>query len=135
MHKVKKGNQWHFGMKAHIAVDADSGLVRTTIGAAANVNDVTQGRGLLHGKEKMVFADAGYLGARKRPEGTSVDWHVAIRPGKRKAHKHTPWGELSEQAEKLKTCVRAKMEHTFRVINRRFGFIKVRYRGLKKPPA
>ena len=77
-------------MKAHIGVDADSGLVHTVIGTAANVNDVTQGHGLLHGEESVVFADAGYQGATKRPEATGVDWHVAMRPGKRKAHKHTP---------------------------------------------
>ena len=132
MHQTKKGNQWHFGMKAHIGVDAESGLVHTVIGTAANACDVTQGHGLLHGQEKMVFADAGYLGACKRPEATGVDWHVAIQPGKRRAHKHTPWGALSEQAEKLKASVRAKVEHPFRVIKRQFGFIKVRYRGLKK---
>ena len=89
MHQVKKGNQWHFGMKAHIGVDADSGLVHTVIGTAANVNDVTQGHGLLHGEESVVFADAGYQGATKRPEATGVDWHVAMRPGKREAHKQS----------------------------------------------
>lgn len=52
MHQTKKGNQWHFGMKAHIGVDADSGLVHTVIGTAANVNDVTQAAGLLPDKEK-----------------------------------------------------------------------------------
>jgi IS5 family transposase len=135
MHQVKKGNQWHFGMKAHIGVDADSGLVHTVIGTAANVNDVTQGHGLLHGEESVVFADAGYQGATKRPEATGVDWHVAMRPGKRKQQRHTPWGVILEQAEKLKASVRAKVEHPFRVIKRQFGHSKVRYRGLKKNTA
>ena len=99
MHQTKKGNQWHFGMKAHIGVNADSGLVHTVIGTAANVNDVTQGHALPHGQEEIVFADAGYQGAAKRPEATGVDWHIAMRPGKRKAQKHTPWGALAEQAE------------------------------------
>jgi IS5 family transposase len=63
MHQTKKRNQWHFGMKAHIGVDAESGLVQTVIGTAANVNDVTQGHALLHGEETVVFADAGYPGA------------------------------------------------------------------------
>ena len=90
---------------------------------------------MLHGEEQVVFADAGYQGASKRPEATGVDWHVAMRPGKRKAHKHMPWGALSEQAEKLKASVRAKVEHPFRVIKRQFGFTKVRYRGLKKNTA
>jgi IS5 family transposase len=72
MHQTKKGNQWHFGMKAHIGVDAESGLVHTVIGTAANVNDVTQGHALLHGEEADVFADAGYQGVMKRPEATGV---------------------------------------------------------------
>ena len=135
MHQTKKGNQWHFGMKAHIGVDADSGLVHTVIGTAANVNDVTQGHALLHGEEEVVFADAGYQGAPKRDEATGVDWHIAMRPGKRKAQKHTPWGALLEQAEKLKAGVRAKVEHPFRVIKRQFGHTKARYRGLAKNTA
>jgi len=109
MHQVKKGNQWHFGIKALIGVDAESGLVHTVIGTAANVNDVTQGHALLHCEEQVVFADAGYQGASKRTDATGVDWHVAICPGKRKAQKHTPWGALHEQAEQLKASVRAKM--------------------------
>ena len=135
MHQTKKGEQWHFGMKAHIGVDADSGLVHTVIGTAANVGDVTQGHALLHGQEQVVFADAGYQGAPKRDEATGVHWHIAMRPGKRKQQKHTPWGALAEQAEKLKASVRAKVEHPFRVIKRQFGYTKVRYRGLKKNTA
>ena len=135
MHQTKKGNQWHFGMKAHIGVDADSGLVHTVIGTAANVNDVTQGHALLHGEEQVVFADAGYQGAPKRDEATGVDWHIAMRPGKRKQQKLTPWGALMEQAEELKASVRAKVEHPFRVIKRQFGHCKVRYRGLAKNTA
>jgi transposase, IS5 family len=68
MHQVKKGNQWNFGMKAHVGVDADSGLVHTVVGTAANVNDVTQASALVHGEERDVFADAGYQGVTKREE-------------------------------------------------------------------
>ena len=135
MHQTKKGNQWHFGMKAHIGVDADSGLVHTVIGTAANVSDVTQGHGLLHGQESVVFADAGYQGAEKRDEASGVQWHVAMRPGKRKVQKHMPWGAVTEQVEKLKASVRAKVEHPFRVIKCQFGFTKVRYKGLAKNTA
>ena len=135
MHQAKKGNQWHFGMKAHIGVDADSGLVHSVIGTAANINDVTQGHGLLHGQEAVVFADAGYQGAEKRAEATGVKWQVAMRPGKRRALADGGWGALLEQAEKLKASVRAKVEHPFRVIKRQFGHIKVRYRGLAKNTA
>jgi transposase, IS5 family len=135
MYQTKKGNQWHFGMKAHIWVDADSGLVHTVIGTAANVNDVTQGHVLLHGQESEVFADACYLGAAKREEATGVDWQLAMRPGERCKHKHTPWVELAEKAEKLKASVRAMVEHPFRVIKCQFGFTKVRYKGLAKNTA
>jgi IS5 family transposase len=136
MHQTKKGNQWHFGMKAHIGVDAESGLVHTVIGTAANVNDVTQGHALLHGEETVVFADAGYQGATKRDEATGVDWHVAMRPGKRRAlDKHSPWGNLLDKAEQIKASVRAKVEHPFRVLKCQFGFVKVRYKGLAKNTA
>lgn len=136
MHQTKKGNQWHFGMKAHIGVDADSGLVHTVIGTAANVNDVTQGHGLLHGEEQVIFADAGYQGADKREEATGVDWHVAMRPGKRRAlDKNSPWGNLLDKAEQMKASVRAKVAHPFRVIKCQFGFTKVRYKGLTKNTA
>lgn len=136
MHQTQKGNQWHFGMKAHIGVDADSGLVHTVIGTAANVNDVTQGHGLLHGEETDVFADAGYQGAMKRPEATGVAWHVAMRPGKRRVlDKSRGSHQLVEQIEKIKAGIRAKVEHPFRVIKCQFGFVKVRYRGLAKNTA
>ncbi len=86
MYQTKKGNQWHFGMKAHIGVDADSGLVHTVVGTAANVNDVTQAHALVHGAETDVFADSGYQGVGKREETQeiNVNWHVAMRAGKRK---------------------------------------------------
>ena len=129
MHQTKKGNQWYFGMKAHIGADAESGLVHTVIGTAANVNDVTQGHGLLHGGEDVVFADAGYQGAMNRPEATGVTWHVAMRPGKRRAlDMKSKSNRLREEAEKLKASVRAKVEHAFRVIKLQFGYTKVRYR-------
>jgi IS5 family transposase len=138
MHQTKKGNQWYFGMKAHIGADADSGLVHTVVGTAANVNDVTVGSDLLHGKEKEVFADAGYQGADKRPEaeGTTAQWHVAMKPSVRRKWKRTPRiGWMIELAERHKASVRAKVEHPFRVLKRQFGYTKVRYRGLRKNTA
>ena len=138
MHQTKKGNQWHFGMKAHIGVDADSGLVHTVVGTAANVNDVTQAHALVHGEEIDVFADAGYQGVCKRDEtqDIAVHWHVAMRPGKRKVlDKSTPMGAIQDQLEQVKASIRAKVEHPFRVIKRQFGHVKVRYRGLAKNTA
>ena len=136
MHQTKKGNQWYFGMKAHVGTDAESGLGHTVIGTAANVNDVTRGHDLLHGEEDVVFADAGYQGAMKRPEATGVQWHVAMRPGKRRAlDMKKKSHRLIDEAERLKASVRAKVEHAFRVIKLQFGFTKVRYRGLAKNTA
>ena len=138
MHQTKKGNQWHFGMKAHIGVDAESGLVHSVVGTAANVNDVTQASALVHGEETDVFADAGYQGVSKREEtqDIAVNWHVAMRPGKRKVlDKSTPMGAIMDKLEKTKASIRAKVEHPFRVIKRQFGHVKVRYRGLAKNTA
>jgi IS5 family transposase len=137
MHQTKKGNQWHFGMKAHIGVDAQSGLVHTVRGTAANVNDVVEANSLLHGQESDVFADAGYQGAAKRPDAKDdVNWHVAMRPGKRRAlDKSKTIDHLIDQVERIKASVRAKVEHPFRVIKQQFGHVKVRYRGLKKNTA
>ena len=138
MHQTKKGNQWHFGMKAHIGVDADSGLVHTVVGTAANVNDVTQASALVHGEESDVFADAGYQGVSKREETQDIEatWHVAMRPGKRKAlDRSTPMGAVMDKLEHVKASIRAKVEHPFRVIKRQFGHVKVRYRGLAKNTA
>lgn len=134
MHSSKKGNQWHFGMKAHIGVDADSGLVHTVTGTSGNVHDITEANKLLHGQEQMVFADAGYRGIEKRSDTQlGAKWHIAMGPGKRKAlDKARQADSLLDKAEKLKAGVRAKVEHPFRVIKRQFGYIKTRYRGLEK---
>jgi IS5 family transposase len=137
MHSSKKGNQWYFGMKAHIGVDADSGLVHTVRGTAGHVHDVIEANGLLHGEEAEAYGDAGYQGAAQRPDAkASVTWHVAMRPGKRRTlNKDKPSDALIDKLEKLKAGIRAKVEHPFRVIKRQFGFAKVRYKGLKKNTA
>jgi IS5 family transposase len=137
MHSTQKGNQWHFGMKAHIGVDADSGLVHCVRGTPAHANDVTEGNSLLHGEEIDAFGDAGYQGVDKRADAKAkVTWHIAMRPGKRKAlSKDLPSDILRNQLEQLKAGIRAKVEHPFRVIKRQFGHVKVRYKGLKKNTA
>lgn len=135
MHSSQKSNEWHFGMKAHIGVDADSGLVHTVIGTSGNVADVVEGNSLLRGQEKDGFGDAGYQGVHKRPDAKAgVTWHIAVRPGKRKEldKENNPIDALIDQVEKIKASIRAKVEHPFRVIKRQFGYVKVRYRGLKK---
>jgi transposase, IS5 family len=136
MHQTKKGNQWHFGMKAHIGVDAESGLVHTVIGTAANVNDVTQAADLLHGEEMHVLGDAGYRGVDKRNPDVEVNWHVAMRPGKRKSlDLSSELARKIDQVEQIKASIRAKVEHPFRVIKCQFGHTKVRFRGLAKNTA
>ena len=136
MKQAKKGNQWYFGMKAHIGVDADSGLVHSVVGTAASVNDVTQAGSLLHGEEEAAFGDAGYQGVHKRPEAAGPTWHVAMRPGLRRRLNPFIGPEfIAEQIERAKASVRAKVEHPFRVLKRQFGHTKVRYRGLKKNTA
>ncbi len=136
MRQTKKGNNYYFGMKAHIGADADSGLVHTVICTPANTSDVTQAEALLHGEEEIAFGDAGYQGAHKRPEATMKNWHVAMRPGKRrKLDQANPRDAIANEIERLKASVRAKVEHPFRVIKRQFGFTKVRYRGLAKNTA
>ncbi|MFO1298100.1 MAG: IS5 family transposase [Rubrivivax sp.] len=137
MKQTKKGNQWHFGMKAHVGVDAQSGLVHSLRGTAANVNDVVPANSLLHGKERVVFADAGYQGANKRPDAKpDVTWHVARRPSSRRPfEKEGKLGQIIDKIEHLKASVRAKVEHVFRVVKRQFGHTKVRYRGLAKNTA
>ena len=138
MHQTRKGNQWYFGMKCHIGVDADSGLVHTVVGTSANVNDVTQAHALVHGEEADVFADAGYQGVDKRDDTQDIRtrWHIALRPGLRRLLDTTdPKDAIADQMEHVKARIRAKVEHPFRVIKRQFGHVKVRYRGLAKNTA
>jgi IS5 family transposase len=136
MHQAKKGNQWHFGMKAHVGVDVGSGLVHSVVATAANVNDVTQAGALLHGEETVAFGDAGYRGVDKRAEAQGPKWHVAMQPGKRRQLDPTrKWARLLEKAEQLKASIRAKVEHPFHVIKNLFRHKKTRYKGLAKNEA
>jgi transposase, IS5 family len=137
MHQTKKGNQWHFGMKAHIGVDEESGLVHHVECTAANVADVTCAHRLLHGAEDTVYGDSGYTGLDKRAELEDVDaaFWIAERPSKLRAMKNKRERRHAERWERHKASVRAKVEHPFRVIKRQFGYLKVRYRGLAKNAA
>jgi IS5 family transposase len=136
MHQTKKGNQWYFGMKAHVGVDAESGLVHTVIGTAANVHDINAAEALLHGQETDVYADAGYQGIEKRCKANAVRWHVAMRPGRRRQlDLNDRLDAIFDQIERLKAGIRAKVEHPFRVLKQQFGYTKTRYRGLMKNTA
>jgi IS5 family transposase len=137
MKQSKKGQQWFFGMKAHIGVDAESGLVHTVRGTAGSVNDVLEANALLHGEESEAFGDAGYQGAGKRADAKpGVRWNIAMRPGTRRALDQTrESNRLIDKLERWKASIRAKVEHPFRVLKRQFGHVKVRYRGLAKNTA
>ena len=117
MHQTKKGNQWHFGMKAHIGVDVASGVVHTMTGTSANEADINQMAAVLPGQEQAVFADAGYTGADKRPEHADreVSWNIAIKRGIIKALPK-PLLEVAEPVERALAQVRAWVEHPFHII-------------------
>jgi IS5 family transposase len=136
MSQTQKGGSWYFGMKAHIGVDAESGLVHTVKCTPAKVHDITVAHALLHGKEKVAFADAGYVGIEKRGETGAVQWHVAMRPSKRrKLDRSKRLDRIYDEIERLKAGVREKVEHPFRVLKCQFGYLKARYRGLAKNTA
>jgi transposase, IS5 family len=129
MHQTKKGNQWYFGMKAHIGVDSRSKLIHSVAATAANVHDSQVLPELLHGQETRVWGDAAYSGQRKvirqhAPEATSFI--------QAKAHRNRPLSEVERARNRTKSKVRAKVEHVFLVIKQIFGWAKVRYRGLAK---
>jgi IS5 family transposase len=132
MHQTKKGSQWQFGMKAHIGVEAESGLVHTVTATAAYEADVNQVAELLHGNEEYVYADSGYRGAPGRVNRDDLQWHIAARP--------TDIARMAEgiartKAQKRahgKASVGAKVEHPFPVIKRQFGLVKMRLKGLQK---
>ena len=139
--QVKKGNTWHFGYKAHIGVDKDSGLVHDLEVTAANVHDVTVTPKLLTGEEESVYGDSGYLGAEKREDavvrnkkGRKIKYRINRRPSQiRKLS--TSGQRYAKKAERRKSSVRAKVEHVFGVVKGIFRYRKTRYRGLRKQTA
>ena len=142
MHQTKKGNQWYhryaegfaYGMKVHIGVDKDSGLIHSVETSSANVHDITRAAQLLHGEKEVVYSDSGYQGIEKRPEFSDkrTTIRVAIRHGKRQALPNTQDGWLKDLVETAMAHIRAKVEHPFRVIEEQFGFRKTRLRGISK---
>jgi IS5 family transposase len=137
MHSTRKGNQWYFGMKAHIGVDVDSGLVHTVVGTAAHVADVTQIENLLHHKEQVVYGDSGYTGAHKRDavKEKSVTWRVALKRNCVDNMVDETLKNVARHVEHLKARIRARVEHPFHIIKNIFGYRKVAYKGLAKNTA
>jgi IS5 family transposase len=129
MHQTKKGNQWYFGLKAHIGVDAKEGHVHSVATSAANVADMHMLPDLLHGEERKVWGDAGYQGQTEAiKEAAPKAQDMTCRRTKFKDYVD----ELQKKKNRSKSSVRAKVEHPFRIVKRIFGFDKVRYRGIAK---
>lgn len=137
MHQTKKGNVWHFGLKAHIGCDVDSGVVHSLAVTAANVADVVCTPDLLHGQEQSVFGDAGYTGADKHVamRERKLRWQIALKRGQFRRMTAGPLKAMTKELEKLKAQVRARVEHPFHVVKNLFGYRKTRYRGLAKNTA
>ena len=130
MHQTKKGNQWYFGMKGHIGVDADSGIVHSVAGTAANVHDRMMLHALLHGEEKAIFGDQGYASDKDKDacrKNGEIHWFVNDR-GKR----NHPLSHGQRKKNRKKSSVRSKVEHPFHVIKNLWKHTKVRYRGIEK---
>jgi len=139
MKQTKKGNQWYFGMKTHVGADAATGLVHSVAVSSANDADITHLHELIRGDETIVLADAGYTGAEKREELKHLDqitWCVAMKRGRLKAiPEWSSWRPMMEALETAKASLRAPVEHVFHVMKCRFGYRKVRYKGLAKNEA
>lgn len=140
-HQVKKGNAWHFGYKAHIGADKDSGLVHTVEVTGANVHDVTMVPKLLTGEEAVVYGDSGYLGAEKREDavthntdGKKIKYKTNRRPSQSKNKSKRSQAQIKRR-EHEKSSVRAKVEHVFGVVKGQLRYRKTRYRGLRKQTA
>ena len=129
MHQTKKGNQWFFGLKTHIGVDAKEGHVHSVATTAANVSDVHMLPDLLHGEERKVWGDGGYQGQTEAIQ--EVAPKAQDMTCRRVRFKHYV-DELQKKRNRSKSSVRAKVEHPFRILKRVFGFDKVRYRGIAK---
>lgn len=140
-HSVKKGSAWHFGYKAHVGVDKDSGIVHSVEVTSANVHDVEVTPKLLTGEEETVHGDSGYIGAEKREDaivknkkGKKIKYKTNRRPSQYKNKSNRSKGQIKRR-EHEKSSVRAKVEHVFAVIKGQFGYRKTRYRGLRKQTA
>ncbi len=129
MHQTRKGNQWYFGMKAHIGVDSKEGIVHSLCSTAASVADKHMLSDLLHGEERKVWGDGAYQGQGEVIRKAAP--HARDMTSRRTRYKQIV-DDLQRRKNRTKARVRAKVEHPFRILKRVFGFVKVRFRGLKK---
>ncbi len=131
MHQVKKGNQWHFGMKIHVGTDSKTGLVHSASITAANVHDSHEVPNLLHGDETRFYGDSAYRGKAQRERLKEIAPNAKDFTNKR-AYRNAPLSDADKEANRRKSSIRAKVEHPFLILKRLWGFAKVRYRGLAK---
>ncbi len=128
MHSTKKGNPYYFGEKIHIGADAQSGAIHSVAVSSANVHDIAMTDEVVRENDKYVLGDSGYRGISKRTRHKNVVFLVSVMRSKRKRRK----GTLLDEFEKLKSSIRSKVEHAFRILKEQFNYRKVRYRGLYK---
>ena len=129
MHQTRKGNQWFFGMKAHIGVDSKEGHIHSVCSTAASVADKHMLPDLLHGEERKVWGDGAYQGQGEAIRKAAP--HAQDMTSRRTRYKQVV-DELQRRKNRTKAKIRAKVEHPFCILKRVFGFVKVRFRGLKK---
>ena len=138
MHSSKKGNQWYFGMKIHIGVDAGTGCVHTVTATSGNVSDISEASKLIRDDDDVVYGDSGYTGLDKRPEiqddehHSQIDYRIAVRPSSLKIQNDYQGFNWDKFIESRKASVRCKVEHAFLIVKRDFGYRKVVYKGIKK---
>ena len=129
MHQTKKGNQWYFGMKAHVGVDSHTKLIHSVVATSANVHDSRLLSDLLHGAETRVWGDSAYAGQTEAIRERAPKARDFTHEKGARGHPLTP---AQKAKNTTKSRVRAKGEHPFLIIKRLFGFVKTRYRGLIK---
>ena len=138
MHQTKKGNQWYFGMKVHVGVDAFTGYIHTIIGTPANVHDLDPLPKLIRPDDEVVYGDSGYTGALKRAEIqnnkqlSNIDFIINRRPSSMRDRSNYSGFDWDKEIERKKSSVRCKVEHPFLIVKKFFGYAKVVYRGITK---
>lgn len=138
MHQTKKGNQWFFGMKGHIGVDAGTGYVHSVEATPANVHDVNVASSLIREDDEVVYGDSGYVGIEKREEikndehKSKIEYRINQRPGRISKRQDSPGKEWDQYIERRKSSVRSKVEHPFHIVKNLFGYRKTAYRGISK---
>ena len=138
MHQTRKGNQWFFGMKCHVGVDAGTGYVHTIEATAANVHDINVAAQLIREDDEVVYGDSGYIGIEKREEiqndshKATIEYRINQKHGRISRLKESIGKDWDRAIERRKSSVRSKVEHPFHIVKDLFGYRKTVYRGIAK---